>query len=543
MLVLLEGYSWMLCIWHLIALISLHHILLLVLPLNRLLGKMLGVLSHLMLAIVYTYAVFANHLWGKFLSFRMIAISWLEWESCLEALSLASLSIQWTLLGLLLVSALALYAWLSLEPGKQKQSAIWKKLWPIAACALVPLGYSSGEPISNTIKTRVYPDFPETRQSFISAVKDLAERKQYSSGKTGNGKHVILIMIDALRADHMSVYGYERPTTPFLDRLAKQSSWHQVEWAFSSCPYSLCGVPSTLASRTTAELGMSHFALHHVLKRAGYEVNFFLSGYQQSYYFLDHAHASSIDRFKDGTTTGRGYDDELVIDALEELRKESASSSPQLLYLHLMSAHMYGKEDSAFQPYQPIPESVDWRPSGPIGSKDSMAIVNTYDNGVRQADAYLEKIWQQLGRLDLLDQAVVFITADHGEGLGEFGAYGHGEHLFPGSIRIPIIMIDQDTMEYDNLFFGRQIDVAPTMLDRLGISVPEQWEGKSLALAPAHQSQALIRTMHAPGWCGKIYRQDSILMQYAKNEVSGEEFYLELTGPSDQKIPECCTCQ
>lgn len=544
LLIVQESYSWTVLLHHLLWVAAIGKVVRWTKDRYLLVGRLMMSLSLIGLSLVYCYAVFSNHLWGKYMSFRMIGMSWMAGESLREGILLCDSWIYLAAMWIIGLAGILLWGcWTETWARSKWQSAAWNWGWGIAAMGLLPWGYAAGEPLSNTVKARVYPASPETIHIFRSAVEDAKIRLHYPSQQTIDQKHIILIMVDALRADHMSAFGYDRTTTPFLDSLLQEGNLQRVAWTFSSCSFSPCGVASSLSSRTTSELGFSHFSLHHLLKQQGYDVSFFLSGHQQAYYFLDHAHAGSIDRFQDGSSTGRGFDDRLVLDALDQFSQELSVGEPaQFLYLHLMSAHMYGEDDSAYQLYRPVPVEQDWRSSERLPLEDSLAIINGYDNGIRQADAYIEAIWQQLTALELLDNALVMITADHGEGLGEYDYYGHGNHLFPGSVQIPLLIYDTDSTSCQNLFFARQVDIAATIVDRLGLPIPANWEGTSLFQTPADENIALIRTLHKPGWCSSVVQQDSTIVQYILHEESGEEYEIHLLGQGEEGR-NCCVCQ
>lgn len=103
-------------------------------------------------------------------------------------------------------------------------------------------------------------------------------RAHYPPGQSFEKRNVVLITVDALRADHMQIYGYERPTTPFLSRLFEAGYLRKVKIATSSCIDTNCGILSTLSSKTVKYQVPRSFKLHDVLYDQGYKVYFLLSG-------------------------------------------------------------------------------------------------------------------------------------------------------------------------------------------------------------------------------------------------------------------------
>jgi arylsulfatase A-like enzyme len=109
--------------------------------------------------------------------------------------------------------------------------------------------------------------------------------------------------------------------------------------------------------------------------------------------------------------------------------------------------------------------------------------VNHYHDGIHQADALIERIFGHLQAKRLLDDAIVIITADHGEMLGEAAHPNHGGPPLDPVIRVPLMIYDTDGFAYPPRTLASVTDVAPTFLDRVGAPVPTHWMGESLARA------------------------------------------------------------
>jgi arylsulfatase A-like enzyme len=167
-----------------------------------------------------------------------------------------------------------------------------------------------------------------------------------------------------------------------------------------------------------------------------------------------------------------------VLQFLDELAIDP--DTPQLIGIHLMSAHGVGA---------PLPEFERWTPQtrGRLAASASGAakVRNGYDNGVLQADWFIRRIFARLEAAGVLGESLVVISADHGEGLGEHGHYGHTNHLYEEFVRVPLLIHDPGPTEYANLEYASVLDVAPTVLDVLGLSAPDTWQGRPLTRAPA----------------------------------------------------------
>src|SRR5204862_5169484 len=137
---------------------------------------------------------------------------------------------------------------------------------------------------------------------------------------------------------------------------------------------------------------------------------------------------------------------------------------------------------AAYRRYEPAGQqrSYEWVRNG----DDETVAKNNYDNGIVEADATIEKLFGKLREKGYLANSLIVILADHGEGLGDHGlgwaGLGHLRTMYQESIRIPLLIYDESDVHYGNLKFATQIDVAPTIVDRLGLRIPPSWEGRSL---------------------------------------------------------------
>lgn len=325
--------------------------------------------------------------------------------------------------------------------------------------------------------------FEPTERRRLVAHEDAALRAAYPSSVPGaTRRHVVLVIVDSLRADRMEAYGYTRPTTPFLSEMVATGRMQQVAQAFATCPESFCGITSTLSSRTFRDITPTMFHLPDVLRKVGYHTWFLLSGNHEAWNGLPRFYRAEPGTFFDGSMTRRYSidDDRLVFEGLERV-PSAADAGPSFFYVHLMSTHYLGVQ---------LPEShVFTRPDDevrpglePYKMLERLNKPDRYDDKVRQADGLIRRLFTELGAKGYLEDALVVITGDHGEGLGE-RHWAHGWHLFNEDIHIPLLIYDRPGTRYGNLAFASQVDIAPTILDRLGLPIPGSWEGRSLMRA------------------------------------------------------------
>jgi arylsulfatase A-like enzyme len=105
---------------------------------------------------------------------------------------------------------------------------------------------------------------------------------------------------------------------------------------------------------------------------------------------------------------------------------------------------------------------------------------NRYDNGVLQADASIGQALALLRARGRLDDALVVITGDHGESLGERGHFGHSWTLDKEVLDVPLLIWDSRGRCCAPQAYASQLDIAPTILRSLGLPIPASWQGLPL---------------------------------------------------------------
>jgi len=333
-------------------------------------------------------------------------------------------------------------------------------------------------------------------------------------------KNVVVIMLDSLRADRLSMNGYPRNTAPFLAGLVSNGQAANVDMALSTCASSYCGIASLLTSLPFHQLSSRTFKLNSVLKRAGYRTSYYLGGDHRTWRYLWAYYAADVDDLVDCTSVGctDAESDKELIAHFERL--EQFDGKPRFFFIFLMSPHMLGTKYEEFRRYEasldvhaivadhgrqmPANFDRDGVPSYPALSRSEVeAVSNNYDNGVIQGDAMVQRIFAELERKGYLENSIVMITGDHGEQLGEKGAVLHGRSLYQSDIRVPLIIYDSDLAAYRNLAFATHVDIAPTILDRVGLSTPWSWAGVSL-MRPSQPRRTLHQTHYRHRPCAAV---------------------------------------
>ena len=369
-------------------------------------------------------------------------------------------------------------------------------------------GIWSGEPLSN-----LFLDFIPMFE-FDPSLTDIqltASEPRQSPQQTGGPSrpNIVIIMVDALRADHLKSYGYHRDTSPFLSELGEKGELISVETTHSSCSESACGILSVLTGKEFADIRSNSTHLGNILGANDYRSSFIVTG--------NHAWGGlrsmyDADFLSDGESRKRYAinDDAGIIDELERLKL--AESQPNFLYFHLYSAHELGLRHRQFNQFEPHQASFN-----PLASlfKDEeerhQQEINDYDNGILQADFFIAQIFSQLERQGVLQNSIIYISSDHGEAFGEHGHYGHTRYLYEEHTRIPLFIYDPTGNQYLNTEYATHIDIAPTILESLNIEPTDEMKGLSL-LNPAPQNRLTRhQTTLSNGWkLNLIKRGDKI---------------------------------
>lgn len=316
---------------------------------------------------------------------------------------------------------------------------------------------------------------------------------------------LILVSVDTLRADHLSTYGYDRPTSPFIDSLAAAGA--RFEHARSPAPWTLPSHTTML----TGQLPTTHRVveddlrlaadtpiLPELLKQAGYATGGFVATLYVSRVF---GFERGFDRFEDfdlhdekANLRGEVVASDVVDQALDWLGKLPAGA-PAFLFLHVYDVH-YTYDPPA--PYETLfdraPQSSDPRYKnyrfykGKPPSAEQLAHQTAqYDEAIRYVDDQLKRLhgaFEAAGR-----KSRWVITADHGEELGERGSWGHAHTLYAEQLHVPLVVSGE------GLAAGRVVkdvvglqDLAPTMAGWAGV---EGLRADGLDLGPALRGEPL----------------------------------------------------
>jgi arylsulfatase A-like enzyme len=358
-------------------------------------------------------------------------------------------------------------------------------------------------------------------------VRRSSSPRESSSPETPN---IVLIVMDTLRADRMSCYGYETETTPNLDALAERGLLHEQarstsSWTWPSTASILTGLPPEthgVVSDGQCYLDSSLLSLPEALEKRGYTTVGFTcnpliapnKNFHQGFEEFD-----SYPTFRKTDTT---------IGTIENFLDRYAGTR-FFLYLHLVDTHdRYELTDSArSQVGLPASPPKGMPPSGfkfirppllqgkghdnngdPITSELFPEefqgwLHHTYDAAVATADEYVGRVLDKLSALGLDDETIIVFTSDHGEELFEHGLLSHGHSLHEELVRVPLILAGPGIpsgARTDKLISNRHI--APTLAKFGGVELPAVPLPQDLSQPQTWAPEPVISSTHQGWWNG-----------------------------------------
>jgi arylsulfatase A-like enzyme len=289
--------------------------------------------------------------------------------------------------------------------------------------------------------------------------------------------NVLFVLIDTLRAERMQVFGYERPTTPFLDALASQGIRFDRNLAQSS--WTKCSMASLWTGRYPQRAGVTRF--DHVLspeatlpaeifRDAGFRTaGIWRNGWVEGYFGFDQGFDVYLrptqrppppDLVRQNPTISSFSTDLDVVDAAMEFLRINGRDR-WFLYLHLMDVHefVYDEDTARF------------------GTTNA----DIYDNAVLRMDRVQEILVTRLFDMGFLDNTIIVIGSDHGEAFGERGIEGHARAVDPETTEVPLILSLPYRLQPGIVLRQRtaNVDIFPTVLDLLGLPALEGADGRS----------------------------------------------------------------
>ncbi len=432
--------------------------------------------------------------------------------------------------------AFAIGAWRRLRGADERRRPLTRPGVAVGVVTVVGLG--------GLLATRAVPVRSALDTTAATRVADVPPAAPVTT--PAGAPNVVLVVVDSLRRDHLSSFGYLRKTSPRIDALANEGT--RYTRAFAAASSTRAAMAAVLTGLVPTAHGVIRKGDHlpdrvetlaEVLARSGYHTVGFPNdseltaarGFGQGfaeYRYLAPAVAFGGDSLaaelaiyealrvgREGVLPGPidksiyGRPAEYVVDRVAAwLDGPTAATTPFFLYLHFMDPH---------EPYvvHPVDGTGYGRramrnPSPPLVDD----ITRAYDGEITYVDEQVGRLVDELKRHGLYDGTLVVVTADHGEELLDHGGWWHGSSLYDEQIAVPLIVKPPHggTGRVADALVST-IDVAPTILAAAGIAVPEAMRGIVLpmddAAVPARDSVfaeettpdgIVLRAVRTRGW-------------------------------------------
>jgi len=308
-------------------------------------------------------------------------------------------------------------------------------------------------------------------------------------------RNIVLLTIDALRADHLSYWGYHRDTSPNIDAIASESLTFSNAYATSS--HTRESVPSILTGHHPTEAINSDFSLAkptiatllpnrmatgafhsnpYISRAFGFDKGF--DHFDDDMYLGQNKYLALLQRgldkyvFNRGTYHARAREiNERSVAWIDSLAEEE----PFFLWNHYMDPHgpynppiespytdVKVSDNESQQLYHRINEADEVDPN------DHDLALSLYDGEIRYLDKCLANFIDTFKSRGFLSETLLIITADHGDLFGEYGRYGHPRVIVPELIHVPLVLRFPDCSPDEIHKPVSTLDIVPTILDNVG---------------------------------------------------------------------------
>jgi arylsulfatase A-like enzyme len=296
--------------------------------------------------------------------------------------------------------------------------------------------------------------------------------------------NLLIVSIDALRADRLGVAGYTRrkgrSLTPNLDRLAQRGAYFRRVW--SQAPNTPRSFPAFLTGRYPSDVAWAQRSLNYSpilpanetffeqLARAGWKP----IGIFSHFYFS--AERALNQGFAEWSNDGAGTIAEsnkdiasprIVPRVIARLEKAAAAKERFALWTHLFEPHSSYMEHKQF----------------PVSLRGVEGLEEKYDYEIAYVDQWVGNILATLEKTGLAGNTAVVVLADHGEAWGEHKFYFHGQDLTEEQLRVPLIIAVPGRKPVVVEDEAAVVDVSATLLDLVGLTPPAVFRGRSLLAA------------------------------------------------------------
>lgn len=313
---------------------------------------------------------------------------------------------------------------------------------------------------------------------------------------------VILLLVDAMRSDHLGSYGYTKPTSPVMDELAKNGT--RYAHAFVNAPWTRPSTVSYLtglnASKHRTESAKTKLpenvtTLAQRLTKAGWATSGFtangnggsLAGLQKGFGKFEDPTMTYTKDARGVVYNGLPQGPFIVDRVLGHLGGSKANK--EFVFIFLVDPHdPYGAPPELEEQFLgkdfkgTIRRKASWEINNNYPADERFSMQAIYDAGIRNADIAIGQLVDGLKKQGRWESTTMFITADHGEAFGEHGEYLHAHHFYDEILHVPVIAHGSRFKPAVEDRWIQAIDLPKTVLDIAGVKADEL-PGQSLLTA------------------------------------------------------------
>lgn len=314
----------------------------------------------------------------------------------------------------------------------------------------------------------------------------LPSRREIVSGQNAGTprNNVVLVIDESIRGDHFSINGYERDTTPFLDKLADtEDGFYNFGLAVSSAT---CSYVSNALILTGARPGLDKFdvtmtypTVFQYAKAMGYKTYYMDTQAKLLWNSLTDHDTAFIDVWLKGPDFGEDYESDFR--AADRIAKIVSEGTGNFIVLNKRGVHFIYRETYP-------PELAVWLPLPPDHLADPTLISNPYDNGILyNINTFFERL---LVNPDVLENTTILYTSDHGQTL--FANHATWLHCktTPEEATVPLILIGRNVPPLDTSYHASHSNILPTLLDLMGVPSEQKLHSYAPSLFSATENIA-----------------------------------------------------
>jgi len=326
----------------------------------------------------------------------------------------------------------------------------------------------------------------------------LISEKEYAArmGKPDPALNVVLIFLESVPAKALGCYGRQRNVTPNIDALAAKSVlFEHCVAAASFSSYSLVSTVTSLYMLRDERndhfraVDFPFFSITRLMKLAGYEVALFSSGNEKFenikvfYPPEDFDHYFSHDTSDIPKWDSMRMDDRHAVEAFDDWLNRRNDQRPFFCMFNLQSTHFnYEVPEPWNRYYLPVPPPYSSGNAIIYLPADLVPLMrNAYDNALHYLDHWVGRIRQLLDHKGILNNTLIVIVGDHGEGFMEHGLARHGVHVYEELVHVPLIFYAPQVLQPRRVEQTvSQLDLVPTIAAALGLKPHPSWQGQNI---------------------------------------------------------------